>query len=432
MILNPHLQRAGMLVQQRRYEQAQQEVGRALGDNPDDGAAHALLALCQSEQDLHQKAADSAKQALALSPSDPEVWTMAAHVALKRNDLDECERLANGATALAPFDARPYVTRASVLAHKKRWKECLAAAEQALAIDPDHTSALNLRSLANRGLGRSEGYAGDIQQALRSNPEDSYTHANAGWACLEQGDAKGAQTHFREAIRLDPTNETARIGVLETTKAAFPFYRWFLGLMLKLHKLPAKYQIGLLVGMWVLMQFLLRLADMSPILALVAVPIVLVYMCFCVATWFWQPISNAALMLHPFARLALTRGEKFAAGVVTLIFCLMGGLFLGGMLTKSELCLSLFLSSAPTCIAVAFACQFDDPKPRKWLLWMAAGFLAVNGWYQVCLIGGETFQNAVPGFVMRLTAGPLMTLRNWGPLIVIVAVNFLSAQNWKK
>lgn len=46
--------------------------------------------------------------------------------------------------------------------------------------------------------------------ALARNPDDGFSHANQGWTFLDQGRRLEAMNHFRESLRLDPTDEWAR------------------------------------------------------------------------------------------------------------------------------------------------------------------------------------------------------------------------------
>ena len=324
------------------------------------------------------------------------------------------------------------MTKASALAERKKWKECLSVAEEALAIDPRETSALNLRSLANRGLGRRESYGEDIRQALQADPEDAYTHANAGWASLSQGDVGAAETHFREAMRLDPTVEAARVGIIETTKAKFPVYRWFLSLMLRLQKLSAGKQFGLLIGMWLGVMLLGRVAAENPTLMIIALPVLLGYIAFCVASWFWRPVSNAALLLHPFARLALTVGDKASALAVTAIFLGLSGLFVASIVSDDWIWTGLLRSLIAPGLAVAFACQSTHHKPRSILLIAGGLLLASNAWILYLVVAGEETQRALPAPIHNLTFGLLNQIRQWGTLGVIFGAQWLESQHWKE
>lgn len=430
--MDPHLQRAQLLIQQRRYEDAERFLGESLGRDPDNAWSHALLGLCLAQRERFTEATDRARESVARAPDSAPIRGIAARIALMRNALDDAVRLAGEAIALDPTDQRPYTIRASANAQRRLWADCLEDAQRALAIDPDDTSALNLQARANRGLGRTEASTFDIRQALRIDPEDPYTHSNAGWASLQSSDYKQAEIHFREALRLDPSLEAARVGVLETTKAKFPAYRWFLALMLRLHQLSAGKQFALFIGLWVGASVLGGVADRHPNLAYVIVPVLLTYIAFCVASWFWRPLSNAALLLHPFARLALTTKEKWEATIVLAMVIISGGLFGGSFFDDSGVCFLIWQSSLGPMLAVIFSFQTNHPKPQRILL-LAAGLLALNSVLILSLFfGGEAAQAAAPQGLVELAFGPLNQVRRWSPLGVILGAQVLASQHWKR
>ena len=74
-------------------------------------------------------------------------------------------------------------------------------------------------------LGRKAEAESTLGEALAEDPEDALAHANLGWASLHKSNPDKALEHFREALRLDPTMEWARLGVVEALKARHLVYR---------------------------------------------------------------------------------------------------------------------------------------------------------------------------------------------------------------
>ncbi|MDB5311521.1 MAG: tetratricopeptide repeat protein [Gemmataceae bacterium] len=64
--------------------------------------------------------------------------------------------------------------------------------------------------------------SGPAQPGLRHRRPPPYY---GGWALLHARQPAEALTHFREALRLDPTNEWARDGLIEALKARYWVYR---------------------------------------------------------------------------------------------------------------------------------------------------------------------------------------------------------------
>src|SRR6185436_32555 len=149
------------------------------------------------------------------------------------------------ALRLDPYEPGYFAVLASLHYQQRRWKDALAAADQGLAIDPEHNTCLNLRAQALIKLGDKGAAADTIGEALARRPDDPLTHASQGWALLEKGDPKQAMIHFREALRLKPDLEFARIGIIEAMKARNFVYRWLLAYFLWMAKLPRQVQWGL-------------------------------------------------------------------------------------------------------------------------------------------------------------------------------------------
>ena len=77
-------------------------------------------------------------------------------------------------------------------------------------------------------LGRKDEADHTLGSALANDPENALTHANQGWAFLHRGDHERALEHFREALRIDPELDWARIGIVEALKARYLIYRFML------------------------------------------------------------------------------------------------------------------------------------------------------------------------------------------------------------
>ncbi|TWT37302.1 cellulose synthase subunit BcsC [Posidoniimonas corsicana] len=428
-MISPHLQRAQILIEQHRCRDAEKELGLAIGQDPDDAWAHALLAICLSDRGAHHEASERARQAVGLAPDSPQVRQLAARVELSRNALDTAERLFTEAIQLNPGDEDSYAGRASVHARRKAWRAALADVDQALAIDPENIEAINLRSLANRGLGRSDAGRQDVEQALRVDPNDAASHANLGWSCLERHDLTQAERHFREALRLDPSLEWARVGVLETTKARFPIYRWLLSYFLWMARLTGKAQFAILFGLYFVNRAVSSAAEAYPAWAPVLQPLSWLYLMFCVMTWFIQPLGNATLLLHPFARMALNKREKTEALIVGGLFTTMLSLIVGSFFDPTNICKALTLLLGVPALPFGLSWRFKHPKPWRIMMLITSGVLLCELAFciQVALNVGWV---ALPtGSLGLVSLGAQLFL--FSPLAVLIGANLLAAKNWR-
>ena len=327
--MNRSLTRALQLLNLSRYADAERLLRESLLAEPHDGGAHALLARALLEQDKLAEGTQEAETAVGLAPDAPFAHFVVAQAWQRRNYRDKAEAAIDEAIRLDPHDADYHAFRSALKFEASRWEDALKSAEQALAIDPEHIAANNFRAMALVKLGR-RGEAGlTIDAALARDPDDAFSHANKGWALLEGREPKKALDHFREALRLDPTMEYARVGIIEALKARNPIYGLFLRYMLAMAKLPPKWQVGVIIGLWFVNRLLRGMAKANPALAPFVTPILIVYLLFALLTWLAQPLFNLLLRLHPLGKHALSPEEKLETNLIG--GCIGAALLLGGL-----------------------------------------------------------------------------------------------------
>jgi Flp pilus assembly protein TadD len=294
---------------QSRFEQAASELGRELAGNPDHAPARALLSTCLAELGRDEEAESEARATIAASPDFAFAHYALASVLEGQDRLDEAERSVGEALRLDAENSASHALLASIHLQRRQWEPGLAAAERGLYIDPESTECANLRAIALRQLGRSREAGREIASALERDPEDAVTHVNQGWQLVELGRYDGAMEHFREALRLDPTLDLAREGVVEVLRARNPIYRIFLRYFLFMSKLQGWAVWGVIIG-FVLVSRILRTAmKQNPELMPFLMPLFVILVLFMVFTWISQPVFNLMLRLDPLGRLALTRDE---------------------------------------------------------------------------------------------------------------------------
>jgi tetratricopeptide (TPR) repeat protein len=330
---NPHLARAGLLLQQRRYEQAEEHIRRSLGDDPGDPMAHAWLAICLGEREQHTEATREAQHAVALAPDSAYAHFVLARVLDGRNMTREALAAVNEAIRLDPEDAGHWALLAQLESGRKKHREALEAAERGLRIDPEHVACTNLRAIALSNLGRRDEASSSIRSALQRDPEDAATHANMGWTLLRQGEARKALEHFRESLRLDPQSEWARRGIVEAMKARFLLYRIFLGYFLFMARLPARAQWAIIIGGYIGYQLLAGAARRSPTFKPLVGPIVATYLVFAIGTCLAVPLFNLLLSMSRFGRLALLPAQRAAAAALGATMLIPAGFAAGWLWT---------------------------------------------------------------------------------------------------
>lgn len=385
--MSTHIERARLLIHQSRYELATKELQKALAADPDDPVAHALMAVCLAEQKKFDQAYGEARQAATLAPDLPYTQYVLAYVRFQQDFLPEAEQAINKAIQLDPWDADNFALLAQIKYQQKKWRDALEAAENGLEIEAEHLTCANLRAMALNQLGRGDEAGRTLEDALARDPENAFTHANQGWTALQRGEARKALEHFREALRLDPTNDWARSGMVEALKARYFVYR----LMLKYHffmsRLSGQSQWFMLIGLYLV----------ARIVPFLFIP----YLIFVFFSWASDPLSNLLLRLNRYARLLLTKEEIAASNLV-------GGLLLTAaisvviaIMTAHKTAIIAAAGCAMLIIPVAGSFGIEKPKPRKAMFIYTGlmGFLLLAG-ILLSMFGSELYLLLIPVFVL--------------------------------
>ena len=235
--MNQHYLRGQLLIDQGRFDLAVGELRQAVTVDPEESAMHSALALALARSGRIQEALKSAEAALEKNPNDDYAHWMMALVRLERSELKPAEASIRQAIALDPECPANRGLLARILCDSNRFEEALAAADAGLAMDASHDLCLTFRARALMGLGRKAEADQAAGKLLEEDPEDAWNHSLRGEQLLEQGDSAGARVHFLEALRIDPRNEYARMGLATSLKARSPLYGIVLGLLLRVGRL---------------------------------------------------------------------------------------------------------------------------------------------------------------------------------------------------
>src|SRR5262249_29946498 len=242
-----NFERAQLLFEQSRYESCERALRQELADEPDNPMAHALLGLCLAA--MHREGAlESAREAIRQGPGLASPPYALADILHDREDLSGAGDAIREAIGLDPMMPNYHALQAGIEFKQGHWAEALAAAERGLAIDAEHVGCTNMRALALVKLRRTKEAGQAFESALARDPDNAVTHANQGWALLQEGEAGRALHHFREALRLDADFDMARQGVIEAFKARYLIYQLLLRFVLWMSRMSRRRQWTILVG----------------------------------------------------------------------------------------------------------------------------------------------------------------------------------------
>ena len=427
-MMNPRIARAQMLLSQRRADLAERELGQALADEPNHPLAHALMALCLSESEQFDRAMHHAQQAIVAAPDIAFPHYSMAIVCARRHQLKEAAEAVRAAIDLEPLDPDYHELLGKIHASRHEWKEALECAKEALACDAEHVDARNLKTLALRNLGQGDAAQAEMLETLAEDPDNAWTHTNLGWQYLEKRDTKQAMHHFREALRIDPELEWARMGVVETLKSRNVVYRLFLRYFLLMGRLTKSGQWKVVLGLWLLYIVLHQVANTVPALAPWVAPLLIAYVLFVLGTWLAGPLADLALRLHPFGKLALSRKERRASNWIG--GCLLAAIVSGvaGIATASMGAAYLTGFFLLMLLPLGATLKAPWPQPQKALL-VYTGVVTLLGIGFV--LGGFMDGQQVPNVI----AGPITFSLEYFPLAAIlslIAGNVLMSLGWTR
>ena len=345
---------------------------RCLPRSPTGIDALSLLARCQVKLNKNEAALATIRQALALSPDDDRLIFQHARVLYLMDRFEAAVEQIQAAIRMNPAEAIYFGLLADIKLHMKRYEEALQYADQGLSIDPDDTFCLNTRAAALIKLKRPDDAFDTIATSLESDPQNSFTHTNLGWSKLETGEHKAALEHFREALRLNPTNNYAQAGMVEAIKARNIFYRLFLRYVFWMNRMSAKYQWGFIIGIYLLFRILQGLAESNPAWQPFLMPLVYAYLIFALSTWFMEPLANLFLLVNPYGRFALSRRERLSAMLVGVSLLLSVLSILAYLATANEAMMATAFFFFGMMIPLASMLKPAQPKARKQLIIYAA------------------------------------------------------------
>ncbi len=321
------LARAVLLFRTRRYAEAETVLRQLLAFDRENARALVWLARALFQQDKYEAALESVQQALHHEPNLADAHHVRAQVLFSMGQLEKALFAVEDALRREPTNAEHWSLLALFQLERRDWNGVLAAAEQGLMIDPEHLRCLNFRAMALRNLGRRDEAAQVMEGVLAREPENPLSRANQGWLLLEQGKIGEALTHFREALRGDPSSDWARSGVVAALKARNPLYAGFLGYKTWSSRLSGVQRWVLLFGLYGAVRIARTLWRFNPdwgwIMGIFLIP----YMFFALFTWIADPLFNLLLWFDPFGRMTLFHEDRVSAAAAA--GCLGGGVLLG-------------------------------------------------------------------------------------------------------
>lgn len=326
MAINPEtlLNRARLLLEQGRTNDAIRELKQVLQEDPENSEALAVYARCLYDKNELDQGIEVNLRAIRLDPENSFYFYLLAFGHYRKDQHTAAIDNLGKAISLNPYNAEYYGLLAFVQLEEKKFQVALNKANEGLALDAENITCLNARSTALNKLKRTDAAIETMQDALAQDPDNEFTHATVGWNFLEKGRHKEATKHFREALRIDPNLASARAGLKEALKSKIPPYRWLLQYSFWIHNQGKNASWIIPIGIYLTVRVLASALNANSSTASMGTVLVGAYLVFVVTTWIISPLANFFLLFHPDGKYALTNTERWSA--ITVVSSLLLGL----------------------------------------------------------------------------------------------------------
>jgi tetratricopeptide (TPR) repeat protein len=222
-------ERGRVLFSLRRHEDAAVYFQSAAFHPDGPGFSWSMLALCY----LNMSGADArslwaAEKGVKAQPDECLSLATLAYVMSRSSSMswpptaNRAKKLAQQALERSPGDAFALAVLAQIFLLLRNFSKAESAARSALATDPDEPLALLVLVDVLAGAGRQKELAGLVESRLTHRADDSLSHLMAGWSQLHSKEPHLADTHFLEALRLNPEDALAKLGLAEARQS-----RWW-------------------------------------------------------------------------------------------------------------------------------------------------------------------------------------------------------------
>ncbi|EAQ82053.1 tetratricopeptide repeat protein [Blastopirellula marina] len=423
------LTRAGLLMQQKRYDLAIAAYQAVLATDPDNAIAHAGIGGCLTALEKFADAEAHIRQALHLAPDEAFVHHYHAVYLNNRVHLIEAETAIRNAIALAPENADYYALLAKILGQRQQWSAAIQAAEHGLSIDPVNEHCLQWRAML---LLRSENGIDPrsaVDAVMQNCPDESGAHMAQGLARINQQQLAKAAEAFRESLRLDPTQEAARIGLIHCLRLNSTIFVRFLAM-------PAMIEVSLKTYCWLftgvafgVCWYLLHLAENESSLDIRASLFSFLLFAGIIFTFAGLPLSDLELGMDREGKHLLSRGRLWTSYAIAGLLVAALAMLVSQAQSLPARLLALAIGGQIPALSQVFRCKPGWPRRAMATLSTAT---AVCG---LILAAGTTAANFVsPGLYDARLASLRPLAYILGGLIVSVpaAAHYLTKARVRK
>ncbi|MEO5593171.1 MAG: tetratricopeptide repeat protein [Chitinophagaceae bacterium] len=327
--MNVILDQAKLLLDQGRPKDAEIKIKQFLQQEPDNDYALSLLARCLYDKKQFDEGIEVIQNAIRLDPEESFYFYLHAFGHYQKNNSFLAIDNLNKAIQLNPYHAEYYGLLSFVLLGDKKFNEALEKANEGLAVEAENITCLNARSMALNKLKKTEEAIATMQNALAQDPDSEFTHTTIGWNLLERGRHNEAATHFREALRINPSMQNAQSGLKEALKSKIPPYKWLLQYSFWVNNQGKRLKTAMPIVLFILFRVLIAIFRQSSATSGLVWVIAGLYLLFVIGSWTMNSIANFFLLFHPDGKYALSNTEKWSA--ISVVTAMLTGFTILGL-----------------------------------------------------------------------------------------------------
>ena len=292
------------LYRQSRYQLAIETIQSELAENPQHAPSHALWALCLASEKKFVAAEAKSSEALTYDPlcefsnyARAIVLINSAQrfggIELKKRTQQATEAI-DEAIRIRPSEPNYYEIKAELQLGDENANDAEDSVTTGLTLDPEHAGCLCLQARMLIAQGDASKAVAVAGRALNAAPEESRTHAVYGSCAAANGETELAIRHLREALRIDPLNDSARSALVQALKRDSRIFRLLNRPEESWGRLPVRTRKRLGLALAVVLAGLMLVSSLTNnggLLAVVLIPVLLV-----IALWWFVRVSADAIM----------------------------------------------------------------------------------------------------------------------------------------
>src|SRR5262245_36047856 len=225
-------ERLNLLLDLRRYADAEKAAREVIAKNPDWGAGYTHLARALIGLNKPNEAIDAAREGVRKAPHD--AWAFGT-LACALNWFGQCKEALEPSEQAIKLDPRyvwAYAMTANILYTLNRFDAAREKTLEGLRLDPTHESLYRWKGWAEHKRGLHDEALATAQEGLKHHPNShlllnligciKWTQAEKLWHGPRLRMHREADVMLRESVRLDPTQPAYR-ATLAATPVRCPF-----------------------------------------------------------------------------------------------------------------------------------------------------------------------------------------------------------------